>query len=92
MPLSETVSIDVRDESLYNILCSIAAQRDLVFQRINRQIILKKSKVERSQPPIQKSTGVVKGKVTDAVTGDPLIGANIMVKGTRIGATTDILW
>ncbi len=32
----------------------------------------------------------VSGTVTDAETGDPLIGATVMAKGTEVGAVTDI--
>jgi len=33
--------------------------------------------------------GRIKGKVTDLQTGEPLIGANVIVEGTSIGAATD---
>ncbi|MGB3544351.1 YfbK domain-containing protein [Rubrivirga sp.] len=37
------------------------------------------------------STGVVSGTVTDAETGDPLVGANVLVVGLRgVGTATDI--
>jgi len=36
------------------------------------------------------TTGKIKGKVTDANTGEPLIGANVMIRGTMLGATTDV--
>ena len=32
----------------------------------------------------------VKGNVTDAVTGDPMIGLNVVIKGTVRGGVTDI--
>jgi len=35
-------------------------------------------------------TGRLSGKVTDLTTGEPLIGANIIVVGTSLGAATDI--
>jgi len=35
-------------------------------------------------------TGKIAGKVTDANTGEPLIGANIIIEGTTMGAATDI--
>lgn len=35
-------------------------------------------------------TGRISGKVTDAQTGEPLIGANIIVVGTSLGAATDV--
>lgn len=34
--------------------------------------------------------GRVEGKVTDATTGDPLIGANIFLEGTSIGSATSL--
>lgn len=36
------------------------------------------------------TTGKIKGKVTDLQTGDPLIGANLLVVGTSLGAATDV--
>lgn len=35
-------------------------------------------------------TGKIKGKVTDKNSGDPLIGANILIEGNSLGAATDI--
>ena len=32
---------------------------------------------------------VIKGRVTDAETGDPIAFANVILKGTTIGITTD---
>ncbi|MBM3313906.1 hypothetical protein FJY70_04880, partial [candidate division WOR-3 bacterium] len=34
-------------------------------------------------------TGRIRGRVTDAKTGEPLIGANVMVVGVSLGAATD---
>ena len=36
------------------------------------------------------TTGKIAGTVTDKSTGEPLIGANVVVIGTSLGATTDI--
>ena len=35
-------------------------------------------------------TQTVKGVVTEASTGDPIIGATVMAKGTSVGTVTDI--
>ena len=35
------------------------------------------------------TTGKIAGKVTDASTGEPLAGANVMIPGTVFGASTD---
>ena len=36
------------------------------------------------------TTGKLSGKVTSKETGDPLIGANVMIDGTLLGAATDL--
>ena len=36
------------------------------------------------------TTGKLSGSVTNKETGEPLIGANVMVEGTVLGAATDI--
>lgn len=35
-------------------------------------------------------SGVIKGAITDEVTGETLIGANVMVNGTSLGSSTDL--
>ncbi|GAB4176980.1 MAG: TonB-dependent receptor [Calditrichia bacterium] len=37
----------------------------------------------------QSANGIIKGKVVDAMVQEPLIGANIVVIGTNLGASTD---
>ncbi len=39
---------------------------------------------------ILAQTGKIKGNVTDLTTGEPLIGANVLVVGTSLGASTDV--
>ncbi len=88
--LDEIVTIDVTNESLYDLLKGLAGQYGLVFQRINNQIVIKKSSaadVIETQP--LPEVGAIKGRVTDAKTGEPLVGANIVLKGTTKGVTTD---
>ncbi len=34
--------------------------------------------------------GKISGKINDAVTGEPLIGANIVILGTNIGTASDL--
>ena len=35
-------------------------------------------------------TGKIAGKIVDKETGEPLIGVNVIVKGTSLGSATDI--
>jgi CarboxypepD_reg-like domain/TonB-dependent Receptor Plug Domain len=43
-----------------------------------------------SLPSLLLAQGRIKGKVTDLETGEPLIGANVLVVGTTFGAATDV--
>ncbi|HUI66446.1 MAG TPA: carboxypeptidase-like regulatory domain-containing protein [Bacteroidota bacterium] len=40
-------------------------------------------------PSLMFASGKIKGKVTDAGTGEPLVGANVFVLGTSMGAATN---
>ena len=37
-----------------------------------------------------QTTGKIIGKVTDAETNQPLVGANVIIEGTTMGAATDL--
>ncbi len=43
-----------------------------------------------SLPSLLLAQGRIKGKVTDLESGEPLIGANVLVVGTSYGAATDV--
>lgn len=36
------------------------------------------------------NTGKIAGRVTDAQTGEPIVGANIIIEGTYLGAASDL--
>ena len=36
------------------------------------------------------TTGKIAGKITEKETGEPLVGVNVIVKGTALGAVTDV--
>ena len=39
---------------------------------------------------LHAQTGKITGTITDATTGESLIGVNVIVEGTMLGAATDI--
>lgn len=38
---------------------------------------------------LAQGTGIIKGKITDKKTGEPLVGASVLIKGTYTGTITD---
>ena len=89
IPADKFVTIDVTDESLYDLLKGLASQYGLIFQRINNQIAIKKADIEDNNPNVIQNDGKIRGKVTDASSNEPLISANILLEGTSNGTTTD---
>jgi hypothetical protein len=41
-------------------------------------------------PGLMFASGKIKGKVVDASSGEPLVGANVIVVGTSMGAATNV--
>ena len=80
------VSLDVADTKLETALDRLFAGTQIGYKIKNRKIYLT-AKPAASTPPLQPRT--VKGTVTDA-SGEPVIGATVVVKGTTRGASTGI--
>jgi len=86
------VSLDKSKENLEELLYEISKQTGLSFKRVDDNIFVKlKEKqegvVENAKTLFDKK---ITGKVTDAETGEPLIGANVYIDGTNIGTVTDV--
>lgn len=80
------VSLDVADTKLETALDRLFAGTQIGYEIKNRKIYLT-AKPAASTPPLQPRT--VKGTVADA-SGEPVIGATVVVKGTTRGASTGI--
>jgi len=89
LPLKEKATVLVDDESLYNTLEVFAKDYGLTFNRINDQIIVRKSQGKTENLVTTIESGSVKGKVTDSATGEGLVGASVLLRGTYLGASTD---
>ena len=82
----QNVTVSSQDESLKELLTRELAQRGLSYRvSDNLIIILPASQSKTPTGKTSKITGIVK----DA-NGEPIIGANITVKGQSIGTITDI--
>lgn len=81
---SQKVTVDAHQESLDAILRKAFAGKQISYEIVGKQIILKLPSVNQSNQS-RKVTGTVKDQ-----NGEPVIGANVSVKGTAIGTITDI--
>lgn len=79
------VNVHTQEGSIESILINLFKNTNVVFKVDDRQIVLS------AQEPIaqQSSSKVVTGTVLDAF-NEPVIGANVSVKGTTNGTITDI--
>ncbi len=73
-----------------SVLNKLSSRAGLLFKTIGKTVYVK---VEKTLPaePKEKAVAkrIAKGKVVDANTGEPLIGASIQIKGTTEGEITD---
>ena len=84
------VSVDVDAENIESVLQNLFKGTDVVYRIADKQIVLSRKDLAQNTvvDGIQQSK-VVTGTVVDP-TGMPVIGANIMVKGTTNGTITDM--
>lgn len=80
---SQKISLNVNNKLVSEILDEITKNNNLTYKIIDKHIIITKAKI--SPQIYRKITGVI----TDE-NGEPIIGANIVEKGTTNGTITDI--
>ncbi|PKV50067.1 iron complex outermembrane receptor protein [Aquimarina sp. MAR_2010_214] len=83
--LNQKATIQVNKETLDKVLELLFNNTDISYSIIGKQVILKKTHLLNEQIELQRE---IKGNVKDS-NGNLLPGANILVKGTTIGAQTD---
>lgn len=79
--LSEIVSIRVKNRAVTDVLDNLFIGKNFGYKLKDRHIALYKKEVVHNKH--------ITGSVKD-VTGESIIGANVMVKGTTIGVVTDV--
>jgi TonB-linked SusC/RagA family outer membrane protein len=84
--VNKKVSVDVKEQRISDLLSQLFTEDDVAFVVVDRQIILSPKK-DAAAFAIQQQ--ILTGTVTDATSGDPVIGANVIIEGTTIGVITD---
>lgn len=85
--LDKKVSFSAHDESIESVMKKLLADTDITYKQDGNNLIvltLKTTSPKRSANDLQ-----IKGSVVDE-TGQPVIGANIVVEGTTNGTITDL--
>lgn len=83
LPASENVSIDVKNGSINDVLNQLISNSGIKYEMTDKHIIL--SSVQKES----KRNVVFAGIILDDLK-EPLIGVNIVIKGSNKGTTTDI--
>lgn len=82
------VSVTAKDESVTDILDKLFASEGIKYVINGKHIVLYKAETN-TQPIQNQNTKTITGVVTD-MNGEPVIGVNIVEKGTTNGTVTDI--
>lgn len=83
--VNKKVSLKAKNQPVSKVLEELLADSDITYSVEGNHIVLGKQTIAAA--PQQSST--IRGKVIDT-NGDPVIGANIVEKGTTNGTTTDV--
>lgn len=94
--LDDEVSVSLENKSVTQILDYVLKDRSLSYEIKGKHIIIKKSVTEQEETEVKKlmlqpiDNKYVKGRVIDAITQEPVIGANIVIKNTTTGVLSDV--
>jgi hypothetical protein len=80
----KTVSVNAENKSIFDVLNQALSGTDIQYQVVDKAIILSKGALVA-----QQQGRTIRGTVNDT-NGDPIIGANVVEKGTSNGVITDI--
>lgn len=98
---TQKVSMDIYSGKLETVLDELLTPLSISYEIFDNRILLKKKAMLKAEMPVLKSLSLnkeikttveqtVKGIVTDALTGEGLPSASVLVKGTTKGTITDL--
>ncbi|WP_308587846.1 SusC/RagA family TonB-linked outer membrane protein, partial [uncultured Parabacteroides sp.] len=88
---NKLVSIRANQKNVFEVLEDLFRNTDIKYEVLDKNIILtlKKETASDAVPAINQEGKSVNGVVVDQ-NGEPVIGANVMVKGTTTGSITSV--
>jgi TonB-linked SusC/RagA family outer membrane protein len=81
--IDKVVNLNVKNENVEQILARLFETSDITYKVFDNNLVVLTLKQDLQQVS-------VKGTITDAATSEALPGANVQVKGTTTGTTTDL--
>ena len=93
--LEERITMKITDKSVEEILTKALKKQEAEFTVNDNRIVVYKTNSKKTANPApaeikaSQQTTKISGTVIDEFTGEPVIGANVLVKGTAIGTITD---
>ncbi|MDR1747304.1 MAG: carboxypeptidase-like regulatory domain-containing protein, partial [Tannerella sp.] len=79
------VTVNAKNETVKTILSNVLKGQNVDFAFLNNHIVI----ARRGTLEVTQQSKLIKGTVTDAK-GEPVIGANVVEKGTSNGIITDV--
>lgn len=93
--LDERITMRVTDKPVEEILTNALKKQEAEFTVNNNRIVVYKTNSKKATNAINtetkasQQTSNISGTIIDEMTGEPVIGANVLIKGTAIGTITD---
>ena len=86
------INADFNAATVEQVLDNALQHLPLSYSMVDKSIIIRKKIIPSTSPPSKEpadSSFLVAGRVVDAKTGQSVVGASIVVKGTKTGASSD---
>ncbi|MGI6074532.1 MAG: TonB-dependent receptor [Fermentimonas sp.] len=90
--VNRIVSINVKDIEVHSVMQQLLLGSDLGFEIRDRKLYLFKKRISNNNipPNTTANSKTITGIVTDSKTGEPIVGANVIQKGTTNGTISDL--
>ncbi|WP_280745510.1 MULTISPECIES: TonB-dependent receptor [unclassified Parabacteroides] len=89
LDINRKVSLSVKNQTVDKILDKLFESTNNAYVIEDRQIFISKKTVIPESAIVQQQSRIITGTITDNAQ-EPLIGVNILIKGTTVGTITDI--
>jgi TonB-dependent starch-binding outer membrane protein SusC len=86
---ADPVNLLFEEETMENVLFSLASSHGLTFRQVNERISVKRNNTPTGPQSRVLAEVLISGQVVDAE-GQPLPGVTVIIEGTSVGTVTDI--